>query len=131
MSDSTGTLVLQPEASELRAVREFVGDWAERCGLSEAEAFHARLVATEAVANAIMHGGDGHAIEVTCTGDDGGLRIEVRDRGEFKSDSDDRDGSGGRGISIIRALTRRMHIDAGEGGTGISMRLGSTLSRAA
>lgn len=130
MAFPTARIELPPDPSQLRTVREFVGGWAERCSLSEAEGFQARLVATEAVANAIMHSG-GKNVELTCTGNEDGLRIEVRDRGEFKTDTDDRDGSGGRGISIMRALSRRLHIDTGDDGTYLSMQLGPDLRRAA
>ena len=116
---------LRPHPAELSTVRQFVTDWATSNGLSEAEAFEAQLIATEAVGNAVLHGSPGveDPIEVVCKADENTLRIEVRDRGEFLPGDDTRGDTGGRGLGIIRALTRRFQLETGDEGTRLEMDL--------
>ena len=108
-------------------MREFVSAWAERSGLADEDTFSACLVATEAVTNAMRHGcaqGDGECpISVTCILDDGELVVEVVDRGRFRSERDRSDDNGGRGLFLIRELTRSFDLRAGPDGTRLCMRL--------
>jgi anti-sigma regulatory factor (Ser/Thr protein kinase) len=135
---SSQTIELRPDPSELRVLRAFVTHWAERCGLGEQAVFRACLAATEAVTNAIRHGSSdndaGCPIRVVCALDYGGLLIEVHDRGTFRearaAEPDpeaepDPDGDGGRGLFLIRELTRSFGIEKGRDGTRLCMRLGA------
>ena len=110
-------------------MRAFISRWAERGGLSEDDTFRACLVATEAVTNAIRHGradneGD-RPIAVTCQLEGAELVVEVTDRGRFRSGEDRTDDHGGRGLFIIRELTRSFDLEAGLEGTRLCMRLGA------
>lgn len=137
MRPLTQTLELQPDPSELRLLRAFVSRWAERLGLSEEERFCACLVATEAVTNAIRHGhgsvsGSAAApVVVSCRSEGDDLVLEVRDRGRFRSERDRADDHGGRGLFLIRELTRDFELEAGDGGTRLCMRLGAASQRLA
>jgi len=127
MVDSPEKLELEPDPSELSALRAFVSEQALQRGLSEAERFHAALIATEAVTNAIRHGGDGGAppgpIEVTCSGEHGDLVIEVRNSGRYRPPSYGIDGNGGRGLILIASLTKYFDLQAGDDGTSLRMSL--------
>lgn len=131
MESLSQAIELRPDPSELRLMRAFVTRWAERCGLPDPAAFRACLAATEAVTNAMRHGSSGshpgHPIRVVCTLDGGDLVIEVHDRGTFRetrAGEPDPDGDGGRGLFLIRELTRNFAIEKGRAGTRLCMRLG-------
>lgn len=108
-------------------MREFVTGWAERTGLAVEDTFSACLVATEAVTNAMRHAGgegsDERPITVTCTLEGPELVLEVTDRGRFRSERDRSDDNGGRGLFLIRELTRSFDLRAGRDGTHLCMRL--------
>lgn len=108
-------------------MREFVTGWAQRSRLQEEDTFSACLVATEAVTNAMRHGcakdADECPITVTCTLDGGELVVEVTDRGRFRSERERSDDNGGRGLFLIRELTRSFDLRAGRDGTHLLMRL--------
>ncbi len=110
-------------------MRDFVTRWAKQSGLAEHDTFSACLVATEAVTNAMRHGCSADArecpITVTCTLDGGELVVEVTDRGRFRSERDREreDDNGGRGLFLIRELTRSFDLRAGADGTYLCMRL--------
>ena len=109
-------------------MRGFVHRWADRCGLSEDARFTAALVATEAVTNAMRHGhmddGVERPIRLHCRVDGSELVVEVTDRGRFRDERDRPDDHGGRGLFLIRELTRGFDLDAGPDGTRLCMRLG-------
>lgn len=110
-------------------MRDFVTRWAQHSGLAEQDIFSACLVATEAVTNAMRHGCATDTrecpITVSCTLDRGELVVEVTDRGRFRSerDSEREDDNGGRGLFLIRELTRSFDLRAGADGTYLCMRL--------
>jgi anti-sigma regulatory factor (Ser/Thr protein kinase) len=128
MASATDTLQILPDATELQRMRQFVREQGRDSGLSEAEIFSASLVATEAVTNAIKHGtheGGDELIEIKAGRGDDGFCIEVGDRGTFvprvQAAPDD---VGGRGLGLMRRLTRRFDMETGSDGTHLSMLLG-------
>jgi anti-sigma regulatory factor (Ser/Thr protein kinase) len=130
MAASTNTtLEIRPDPAELARMREFVRERGRECGLSEPEIFSACLVATEAVTNAIKYGsrdGAGAPIEVGAACADGGFSLEVGDRGTFIPHVQAApDEVGGRGLGLMRRLTRRFDMETGHTGTHLTMLLGA------
>ena len=130
METLSESIELRPDPSELRVMRTFVHRWAERSGLTHDDAtFRACLVATEAVTNAMRHGraqgGADRPIRLSCRIEGGELVVEVTDRGRFRTVRDRVDDHGGRGLFLIRELTRSFDLQAGPEGTRLTMRLGA------
>lgn len=127
-------LELRPDPAELRLMRAFVSQWAERCGLGEADAFDACLVATEAVTNAIRHGRSSdegeRPIKLVCRLEDEQLVIEVNDRGTWRS-PERAQADGGRGLFLIRELSDGFELRPTQRGTHLRMRLGLRATQAA
>lgn len=76
---------LAGDASELAFARRFVIAAARRAGLDPRQQYDLALAANEAVANAIQHGHPGRRSEIELWVDDRGpgLRVGVRNRGDF------------------------------------------------
>ena len=126
MAAHTEKIEIRPDPAELAGMRAFVRERGRESGLSESEIFSACLVATEAVTNAIRHGtrpGGDEPIEVSASWDDGGFVVEVGDRGTFipRVQAAAADDIGGRGLSLMRHLTRRFDMETSHEGTHLSM----------
>ena len=110
-------------------MRVFVNRWAEQTRLSDDAVFRACLVATEAVTNAMRHGrvedGIERPITLCCRIENSELVVEVTDRGRFRTERVRVDDHGGRGLFLIRELTRSFDLRAGPEGTRLTMRLGA------
>jgi anti-sigma regulatory factor (Ser/Thr protein kinase) len=125
-------LELLPDPAELSRMRQFIRRRAVEHGLDSSEVFKAQLVATEAVTNAIRHGGGigGKPISVTCTWRPDGLTIEVGDRGRFhrrETSESNGDATSGRGLGLIERLTRRFELETSDRGTKLRMLVGSAV----
>jgi anti-sigma regulatory factor (Ser/Thr protein kinase) len=125
-------LELRPDPAELSRMRQFIRRRAVEHGLDAAEAFQAQLVATEAVTNAMRHGGGvgGKPISVTCIWRTDGLTIEVGDRGRFQRRENAEPGSeatSGRGLGLIERLTRRFELETSASGTKLRMLVGGAV----
>jgi anti-sigma regulatory factor (Ser/Thr protein kinase) len=125
-------LELLPDPAELSRMRQFIRRRAVEHGLDSSEVFKAQLVATEAVSNAIRHGGGlgGKPISVTCMWRRDGLTIEVGDRGRFKrreTSESNGDATSGRGLGLIERLTRRFELETSDRGTKLRMLVGNAV----
>lgn len=109
---------------ELAAMRAQLRGWLAQAPLSEALHGDVVLAVGEATANAVEHAfPEGHAGTVSTEfmqGDDGMLRLVVRDDGRWR-DSEGGDELRGRGLPIIRAVTRDLDIERGPRGTVVRM----------
>jgi transposase-like protein len=115
-------LVPSPVAPSLarRAVAEFLGSRAD-----SRFAFNARLVASELVKNAVIHGSEREPLQIDLALHRDWLELRVQNsggrltiKGLRKKRRD-----GGRGLEIVDALAEDWSIDTGPLGTGIRVRL--------
>lgn len=118
MADSTGPwqrLDLPDDPAAVARARRLVGDVCAAGGRPDL-VHEASLVASELVANAIVHARGGCEVHVRCTGP--AVRIEVLDAGpgtpdpRHAGDADER----GRGLHIVAALSFAWGVEAAEGG---------------
>jgi serine/threonine-protein kinase RsbW len=107
---------------ELRAAVERV---AEECGLDAGERFDIELAATEAVTNALKGTPESHPVEVTVTGHEDAVDVEVVDHGVFSpiraALHRGADAESGRGIPIIMALVDEVEFAQTSRGTRVRM----------
>jgi serine/threonine-protein kinase RsbW len=111
MADETLTIASRVE--HIDEARLWVGERVRAAGFGDEPAGEIELALTEALANVIEHAyqGDGsQRIELTVAGDDGTLRIRVRDWGRYFDpasyrgrDLDD-PGEGGYGVFLMSQL---------------------------
>ena len=96
--------------------RALVREAAAECGIDGNGTWELMLATTEAVANAIQHGGAcsryGGAILLRIESSDEGVSVEVCDCGEFKlrPEPADREATRGRGIPLIAAVVDRLEL---------------------
>lgn len=112
-------LVVAADPTLLRGVRRTVRRWARALGADDDAEADLALVATEAVANAMVHAYGLRGGEVTVRGhleaDDAVL--EVADSGVWR----DRASTDGRGLHLLRALAR-CDVRTGPAGTTVRLR---------
>ncbi len=114
------------EPAQLAVMRRAVDAWAAEAGLSPDTLDDLQLALGEAAANAVDHAypderGD-FDYEVARTVE-GGVDVVVRDRGRWRPEPAD-NGSRGRGLRLIKALSERSNFDHGDGtGTTVRFRL--------
>jgi anti-sigma regulatory factor (Ser/Thr protein kinase) len=76
-----------------------------------------RLLASELVTNSIRHSGapDDRPIEFALSASPDVVRIEVVDRGTWRTPTPDRDGTSGWGLYLVDRLADRWGVEHGEG----------------
>jgi anti-sigma regulatory factor (Ser/Thr protein kinase) len=96
--------------------RALVREAATECGIDGNGVWELMLATTEAVANAIQHGGAcsryGGAIRLRIESSDEGLIVEVCDCGEFqvRPEPVDLEATRGRGIPLIAAVVDHLEL---------------------
>ncbi len=113
--------------SALAEVRAFLREQAAREGMDRETANDLLVAAIEACTNAIEHSGT-DTVEVSWTGDEDAVTIDVQDRGVFRSRVriPEVEGPGGYGIPLMAALSDELEIREGtyaEPGTHVRLRL--------
>jgi anti-sigma regulatory factor (Ser/Thr protein kinase) len=108
-----------PGVGELRRA---VAEVARRCGLSDNVVDAARLAASEAASNAVVHAyrespGD---LRLRARVQDGELHVVIADSGEGLAPRTDSPGLG-LGLPIMAHLSKRFEIVSGPGGTEIHL----------
>lgn len=106
----------------MREARRFVDHAAAACGFEESARFDIQLATSEAVSNAIVHGGggeDGRTIRISAVEEDGMLVFSVADDGTFvaRVDADDPLSERGRGLACMARVMDEVCIASGEDGT--------------
>lgn len=111
----------------LADIRTFLGEQAGRASMDREAANDMLVAAIEACTNAIEHSGS-ETVEVSFTGTEDAVTIDVRDRGVFQSRVriPEVEGPGGYGIPLMAALSDELEIREGtsaEPGTHVRLRL--------
>jgi anti-sigma regulatory factor (Ser/Thr protein kinase) len=115
------TLTIAAVPEQVRLARAFV---IGALGRSHPRAFDAALLASEMVTNSVRHSGSavqGGFVTVAVTVGEGGVRVEVTDRGGDSVPvlkavgSADGDGEGGKGMRLVDALAARWGYERGGG----------------
>jgi anti-anti-sigma factor len=119
-------LVLPAEAAVLRELRAAVLAWASTAGIDEDDVYDLQLAVGEAAANAVEHayrGRDPGPMSVELARDpDGGIDAHVRDEGSWRPIPEEK-GYRGRGLELIRDVSRRMRLHHGPDGTEVRFTL--------
>jgi serine/threonine-protein kinase RsbW len=114
-------IALPAEPRFVREARQFVDHAAAACGFEESERFDIQLAASEAVSNAIVHGGrsSGGTIWISAVQEDGMLTFSVADSGTFlvRMDAEDPLAEGGRGLACMARVMDEVCIASGDDGT--------------
>jgi len=110
----------QAPSEARRAVDDLVGD-----SVDPRFAFYLRLVASELVKNALLHGSSSEPIVVKARLDEGRVDLQVEDHGGRLTLKRlrRRRRDGGRGLDIVDALVDAWTIESGLPGTRISVRM--------
>ena len=120
-SDAERELLLAAEPSELSRARAFADAAAEASGFGDEDRFAVTLAVSEAVANAIEHGGGkpDACVRITATERNGALAVQVEDSGSFDADAPGADElpERGRGLALIAELVDELFVCPGPGGT--------------
>jgi anti-sigma regulatory factor (Ser/Thr protein kinase) len=103
-------------------LRRAVAELAQRCGLSDSMVDAARLAASEAATNAVIHAyrdkpGD---LRLEAHVEDGELRLVIADEGRGLAPRADSPGMG-LGLPIMAQMSKRFDIVSGPGGTEIHL----------
>ncbi|MET1071985.1 MAG: SpoIIE family protein phosphatase, partial [Umezawaea sp.] len=113
------------EPVQLGVMRRTVDAWAAEAGLGPDTLDDLQLALGEAAANAVDHaypyGRGDFDYEIART-IEGGVDVVVRDHGRWRPEPAD-NGSRGRGLRLIKALSERANFDHGPTGTTVRFRL--------
>lgn len=115
---------------DLHDLRRVVARWLEGHDVAPMVVEDLRLALTEAVANAIEHGLEGHddgEVEVAIDHHDGQLEVRVRDDGRWLATPSEPDR--GRGLQIIAFVSSAMEITTTPEGTTLAFTVGTTAER--
>jgi anti-sigma regulatory factor (Ser/Thr protein kinase) len=97
--------------------------FSRRYGLRGEERFDLKLAATEAVTNALK--GTPGPVDVTLTGEDGVVTVEVSDRGglspRLAAPARGPEAEGGRGIALMLALLDHVAFERSPNGTRVRL----------
>ena len=117
----TTGIALPAEPSVVHEARRFADLAAAACGFEESARFDIQLATSEAVSNAIVHGGgeNGRTIRISAVEEDGMLTFSVADSGTFvaRVDADDPLSERGRGLACMARVMDEVRIASGEDGT--------------
>ena len=114
-------LRLPAEPATLAQVRRILRRWLVEHGAGETDVAEVTIAVSEACANAIEHAYSPApaTFELDAWGEDGGITIAVRDKGQWR---ESRGEGRGRGLSIIAAAMDDVQVDRLETGTEVVMR---------
>jgi anti-sigma regulatory factor (Ser/Thr protein kinase) len=113
-------LILRNDPSATRRLRATLDEIADEYGLPEDERFELKMVATEALTNALK-GNPEEPVRIRIQPTPEAIDVEVADRGAF--DPTRRiDSEGGRGIPLMLALADEVHFSSSASGTRVRVR---------
>jgi anti-sigma regulatory factor (Ser/Thr protein kinase)/putative methionine-R-sulfoxide reductase with GAF domain len=113
-------MTLPARPNVLGGLRHTLGRWLRAAHANENDLFDVTLSTSEAAANAIEHayGAREASFTVCCEHDGQQVTITVRDAGRWRTA---RPHDGGRGFTIMRALSDCVQIDSDEAGTVVTL----------
>jgi serine/threonine-protein kinase RsbW len=115
-------VTLPADVALLASMRRSLSAWLEGAGVADPSRADLVLATHEAVANAMEHSGSADPVEVDATFDFGGVTVDVRDTGTWRTWRDqDANPERGRGLPLITALVADVAIF--EGASGTTLRL--------
>jgi serine/threonine-protein kinase RsbW len=107
-------------------LREAIEVFSRRYGLTSEDRFDLKLAATEALTNALKRTPEPHAVDVTLTGQDGAVDVEILDRGVFAplraAGNRDLEAESGRGIALMFPLVDDVSFERMPMGTRVRLR---------
>ncbi|WP_166659098.1 ATP-binding protein [Labedaea rhizosphaerae] len=114
---------LHATGAVVRQVRERLVSWVRQTGLDEDQVADVGLAAHEAMANVIDHAYEqpGGVFDLYAFTDEDTVTVTVTDRGNWKRTPQGRPTLRGRGLLIIRQLTRQFELTAHAHGTIVRM----------
>lgn len=114
-------LELPADADVLSPLRRRVRDWLAGAGAGDEEAYDIVLGVCEAAANAIEHAYGPRKAFFMLEGQivDGVVTVDVRDRGTWREQRDQRRG---RGMGVMRETMDEVEVKTGEEGTNVRLR---------
>jgi anti-sigma regulatory factor (Ser/Thr protein kinase) len=106
-------LVLAPEPTSIGAGRRWLVERATRAGASDASVAVVRLLGSEVVSNALLHGPAGRAVVLRAAQVGSRIRIEVDDAGTQPPEvlRPDAARAGGRGMQLVDRLSARWGVE--------------------
>ena len=114
-------LCLAADPSQLSRARTFADAAAKDFGFADEERFSLTLAVSEAVANAIEHGGGelGARVRITAGERDGAFAVQIEDSGSFEAGArqDEDLPERGRGLGLIAMLVDELFVCPGPDGT--------------
>jgi serine phosphatase RsbU (regulator of sigma subunit)/anti-sigma regulatory factor (Ser/Thr protein kinase) len=106
--------------NSLSPLRSDFREWTQQAGLTDSDGEDALLAVGEAATNAIEHGNKSipslHVVVHAEIRNDQ-LRVAVSDQGQWSTPSSPTNGTRGRGLNLIRALSDTVSVDTTPGGT--------------
>ena len=114
---------LHATGTVIRQVRERLVSWVRQTGLDENQVADVGLAAHEAMANVVDHAYDqpGGLFDLYACSGEGTITVTVTDRGHWKRAAQGRSTLRGRGLLIIRQLTRQFELTPHAHGTIVRM----------
>ena len=130
--DRTFSLLLQSTYSDAEKIPDFVDEIRDECSLDEDKAETFKLVLSEAVTNAVVHGNEedeSKKVDVTVTVTDKAITADVIDEGEGFDPDEKKDplkeenllDTSGRGVFLIREFAD--HVEYKKSGTHVHFRI--------
>jgi anti-sigma regulatory factor (Ser/Thr protein kinase) len=119
------SVALAPLPSSISAARRAVGMLLVDADPSDEFSFSLRLVVSELITNAVVHGSAGDEIRLDLTLHRDHAHVSIHNLGAgFELTKFRREGrNGGRGLEIVAALSERWGIDTGRTGTTMTARV--------
>jgi anti-sigma regulatory factor (Ser/Thr protein kinase) len=113
-------LILRNDPSATRRLRATLDEIADAYRLPGDERFELKMVATEALTNALKGNPEG-PVRIRILPTPEAIEVEVADRGAFDP-TRKVDVEGGRGIPLMLALADEVHFSSGAAGTRVRVR---------
>jgi anti-sigma regulatory factor (Ser/Thr protein kinase) len=125
--DSLSRLGIVARKADLHGLRGDLGDWARTAGLTEEQTEDLTLACYEVLTNVAEHAypqdPDG-TFDLEAVATEAQLDVTVRDRGTWRTPTQDGSPSSlrGRGLLLARAVADQVRVDTGPGGTTVGLR---------